>query len=125
VGRSLLLAAAVLGVCGWRLACCVTAPPCYTEQERRWLPWCYRHPDPEALFRQIGNLLRPAEPIVIVAPLGRFETYWWRGMASYFLWDHPVEAVFNTADPRPPIAPGRALVVLDESGEPHVRSGGE
>jgi hypothetical protein len=111
-----LLAVAVLGVCCWRLGSFVTDPPGYTAHERLWLAWSYRHPDPEGLFGAIEARLRPAEPIVIVAPLGRFESYWWRGTSSYFLWDHPIAAVLNRADPCPPAALGRTLVMMDDRG---------
>jgi hypothetical protein len=117
-----LVSAAVLCVCVARMNCVLGHPPCLTAHgEHTWLGWAYRHPDPQELFRRIGSRLRPGEPIVIVARQAEQETYWWRGMASYFLWDHAVNGLRNLDRlPRVP-GVGQALVIVSDLGAIDVR----
>jgi hypothetical protein len=119
-----LVSVAVLCVSLARLGCLIRHPPCLTVHgERTWLDWAYRHPDPEALFRRIGAQLRPGEPIAVMAPLAEFESYWWHGMGSYFLWDHPLAATYNWRAQPPQRLPGQALVIVSERGEIRVLRG--
>lgn len=110
------LAAAVLCVCGGRAACLARRAPCLEAHgERTWFRWAHRHDDPQTFFAALAGRLQPGEPIVIAARQGGNETYWWRGMASYFLADHPVVAVVDLAR-RPGPSPGQALVVVRGDG---------
>jgi hypothetical protein len=115
------LAVCALCVAAARLGCLARRPPCLDAHgERTWFGWSYLHPEPETLFRAVGGALRAGEPIVIVYPSAADETYWWRGMASYFLPGHPVEAVRRAADrPRSTAsgpAPVPALVTIRRNG---------
>jgi hypothetical protein len=115
-----LVSVLVLCVSLARFGCVTSNPPCLTAHgERTWFVWAYRHPGPEDLFRRIGRQLRPGEPIDVVASLGQYESYWWHGMASYFLWEHQLAAANRRGAPPAP-RPGRALVIVSDAGEIRV-----
>ena len=107
-----------------RFGCVTNHPPCLTAHgERTWFAWAYRHPDPEDLFRRIGRQLRPGESIGIVASLAEHEATWWHGMASYFLWQHPLAAIANCHGALPAPHPGFALVIVSDAGGVRVLRG--
>jgi hypothetical protein len=120
-GASWLVSAAVLCVSLARLACLFRDAPCLTAHgERTWLEWSYRHPDPEDLFRRIGARLRPGEAITVTAPLAEYEAYWWHGMGSYFMWEHPIAELLNRRRPLPAPRRGRPLVIISSHDQIRV-----